>query len=1124
MKCPKCQVEIREGAKFCNECGTKLEKACRNCGSNNPAGSKYCDECGHDMSLPSAPLRKELSFDEKIEKIQKYLPRGITEKILSQRDKIEGEHRLVTVMICDMKGFTLLADRIGPEELYDMMDQVYEILIHKVHDYDGTVNEMTGDGIMALFGAPIALEDAPQRAIRSAMAIHREMTLFNEKIRHGKGDYQPVKMRIGIHTGPVIVGTLGNNLRVDFKAVGDTVNLASCMESLAEPGTTYISEDTFKLTEGLFRFEALGEKEVKGREKPVRVYQVIAPSTRRTRFDVNAERGLTPFVGREKELELLMDGFERSREGRGQSISIIAEAGIGKSRLLYEFRKAVSNEYTTFLEGRCFSYSRNAAYHPVADLLKANFDIQDTDTDQEIRKKVAAGLKIMKIDEASVLPYLLELLSVKESGMNKVALSPEAKRNRTNEALKRIILRGSEIRPLIMAVEDLHWIDRSSEEAMKELLESIAGARIFAIFTYRPEFVHTWGNRSYHSQVNLNRLSSRETVTMTTHILGTPYIERDLENLILQKTEGIPFFIEEFIKSLKDMKIIEKQDKSYQLSTNIQKLAIPSTIQDVIMARVDTLPEGAKEVLRTGSVIEREFSHDLIKRVIGSPEEELLSHLSILKDSELLYERGIYPKSSYIFKHALTREVVYDSILTKRRKQLHEKIAISIEKIYKEDICYHYGVLAGHCLASDNYEKGAEYSRLEAKRYQLGGLFLDAIEYAKKSVNCWEKLPQTETNQKKLIDARTTLANYYLNMNSSFDAKEVVEPILDLTLALNYRKRLPAIYTAIGCYYLWVEENTHKGLVFIDQATKIAEEVADYSSLWIALYQSGTFLFMTSKFEDVHIRLKKCLDFSLLTNNQMGMAFSKGSIAMSYLIQGKMNIAYDFAQETLALAEETGDAYIKGMAYSIYGVSCYSKGLFSEAKTHLSEWITSYEKSAPIGWIAWAYAYLGFTYTDLNEYDEAVNCYKRIISSMENVNYLPSISKLFKTCLVRTKAIRHGNDTEVVELRELFECYQDNKLMWSEGWMARNIGDILLNMDNAHLADGEVWFHKAIEADTRNGLRWQLANDHAFYAEWFMKNGDIHGAKEQLTKAIQIFSECGADGWVERMEKVLAAT
>src|SRR5512139_861798 len=318
MKCPKCQFENREGIKFCEKCGLKMELVCPACGAKIPPDRQFCGECGHDLTPSLKPILKELSSDEKLAKIQRYLPKNLTEKILAQRDKIEGERKQVTVMFCDMEGFTSLTEKLGSEEMYSVMDQVYEILIHKVHDYEGTVNELTGDGIMALFGAPIALEDAPQRAIRSALAVHREINKFSEQLKSEK-KMPPIKMRIGIHTGPVIVGTLGNDLRVEFKAVGDTVNLASRMEGLAEPGTTFVTEETFKLTEGLFRFEALGAKRVKGKEEPVKVYQVIAPSTRRTRFDVSTERGLTSFVGRERELELLLDSFERAKAGKGQT-------------------------------------------------------------------------------------------------------------------------------------------------------------------------------------------------------------------------------------------------------------------------------------------------------------------------------------------------------------------------------------------------------------------------------------------------------------------------------------------------------------------------------------------------------------------------------------------------------------------------------------------------------------------------------------------------------------------------------------------------------------------------------------------------------------------------------------
>jgi class 3 adenylate cyclase len=733
MECPRCGFDINPGKKFCTECGTRLALRCPNCNSEIDPDEKFCGECGHDLRKPSEPIPKELSF-------------------LSQRDKIEGERKQVTVMFCDLEGFTPLVEKLGAEEAYSIMDHIYEILIHKVHDYEGIVNEMTGDGIMALFGAPIALEDAPQRAIRSAYAIHREMSRFSDKSKQEKEDVPPLKMRIGIHTGPVVVGTLGNDLRVEFKAVGDTVNLASRMEDLAEPGATYISEETFKNTEGFFRFEFLGEKEVKGKQEPVKTYRVIGPSTRRTRFDVSAERGLTPFVGRERELELLLDGFERAKAGRGQAFSIMAEAGVGKSRLLYELRKVMANEDVTFLEGKCLSYSQGVAYHPIIDLFKSNFDVRENDIDSQIKDKVKINLKQLDVDEATTLPYLLDLLSIKYSGMDQISMSPEARKDQMIETMLRIPLKGSEIRPLIMAVEDLHWIDKSSEEALMHLLESISGARILLIFTYRPEFVHTWGGKSYHSQINLNRLSNRESLSMVTYLLGTENIESGLEEFILEKTEGVPFFIEEFIKSIKGLEIIERKDNTYRISKDIQTLTIPTTIQDVIMARVDSLPQGAKEVLQTGSIIEREFSYELIKRVTDLPEQELLSRLSILKDSELLYERGIFPQSTCIFKHALTREVVYDSILTKKKKRLHEEVGHAIEEIYSERLEEFYEMLAYHYSQSNSLEKTYEYLKVSGKKAVKSNSLKEAHLYYKEALNALNQLPLTDDNKRKQIE------------------------------------------------------------------------------------------------------------------------------------------------------------------------------------------------------------------------------------------------------------------------------------------------------------------------------------------------------------------------------------
>jgi class 3 adenylate cyclase/tetratricopeptide (TPR) repeat protein/ribosomal protein L40E len=1119
MKCPKCQTENPETANFCGECQTKLEKVCPNCNHLNQPQFKFCNKCGSNLTITPKEATKELSFDEKLAKIQRYLPKDLTQKILAQRDKIEGERKQVTVMFCDMEGFTSLTEKLGSEQMYSIMDEVYEILIHKVHDYEGTVNELTGDGIMALFGAPIALEDAPQRAIRSALAIHREINKLSDQLK-GEKKMPPIKMRIGIHTGPVIVGTLGNDLRVEFKAVGDTVNLASRTEGLAEPGTTYVTEDTFKLTEGFFRFEALGEKKIKGKEEPVRVYQVIAPSTRRTKFDVSAERGLTPLVGRERELELLLDCFERAKSGKGQAFSIISEAGCGKSRLLYEFRKAVANEDVNFLEGKCLSYSRGVAYHPVIDILKSNFDIREGEGDQEIREKVKKGLEIMKVDEASTLPYLLELLSVKDSGIDKIPMSPEAKKDRMIEAIKRIVLKGSEVRPLIIAFEDLHWIDKSSEDVIRSHLESIPGSRVLLMFTYRPEFVHTWGAKSYHNQLTLHRLSNRESLEMVTHILGTKEIERPLEELFLERAEGVPFFIEQFIKSLKDLKIIEKKENVYRLSRDIQHLTIPSTIQDVIMARVDSLPERAKEVLQTGSVIEREFSYPLINRVTGFLEKELLSHLSVLKDSELLYERGIYPQSNYIFKHALTREVVYESILAKRKKKLHEEIGNAIEDLYKDNLNEHYEVLAEHYFLSENYLKSAEYSRLAGRKAEKTASLNDAIAHTNRRVTSLERLPRADELDKQIIDSRTVLGLYMTQLDYHAEAKEAIDPIIDLAIKRNYKRRLCQIYTILGTYYCFVEENFPEVFKALEEALKISEEVKDIVTSVLASFWFGCALGMNCEFERSTKYFQRAIDVNLLVKNLWGIAAMKSALAyFSYRTNGKIDLEFQTTREALRIAEESGDIYSKALAYTNHGISCYGKGLLEEAQKHLLKGAEFCEKINYHAWNGLARFFLGETYFEMGGFLKSKEYYEKSSWLWDSNRMTPSWVNLGKVGLARSKVMNKEKDAN---LESLYAYSKNNKIKAGEGWFQIYIGEILLNIDDQHMSEAEHWIQKAIESDQRNRMMFNLGRDYLIYSNLFKRKDDRSKVQENLGKAIEIFKECGADGWVEKAAKDLS--
>ncbi|MFC1877072.1 AAA family ATPase [Thermodesulfobacteriota bacterium] len=1117
MKCPQCSFNNPENIKFCGECGNKLEKICPDCNSPNPPKFKFCGECGVDLQKPKESFNEQ-SFDDKIDKIQRYLPKGLTEKILSQKGKIEGERKQVTVMFCDMEGFTPLVGMIGAEDAYDIMDQVYEILIHKVHDFEGTINEMTGDGIMALFGAPIALEDAPQRAIRSAFSIHREIAKFSDKLIEGRKDIPSLKMRIGIHSGPVVVGTLGNNLRVEFKAVGDTVNFASRMEGLAEPGTSYVTSATFKLTEGLFRFEALGEKHIKGKETPVDVYRVIAPSTRKTRFDVNAERGLTTFVGRNREMELLLDSLGRTKEGAGQAFSIIGEAGIGKSRFLYEFRKAISNEDITFLEGKCLSYGKGTPYHPISDILKGNFEIMEKDTDEDIRIKVRQNLEILNADKSMTLPYLLELLSVNETGIDRSLISPEGLRDRTIESIKQIILKGAQKRPLILAIEDLHWVDKSTEDVLKQLIDTVPGVRVLMIFTYRPEFIHTWGGRSYHNQITLNRISNRESMFMVSNLLGAEPVDTELQRLILSRTEGVPFFIEEFVKSLLDLGLIKRVDDKILFQGVPQSINIPSTIQDMIMARVDKLPLGAKEILQIGSAIEREFGYNLIHPLSALGDRELLSNLSALKDSELLYERGIFPETTYIFKHALTREVIYDSILSNKKRIIHNKIGNVIETIYQNKSTDHYSALVEHFLQAENYEKAAEYSKIASKVAQKRSAYKDAIEYAKKCISSLEKLKSTDDLKRRIIDMRISLSDNCTTLNYHTEAQDAVAPIIDMAMKMEYKKSYPTIHLASGAYLGLVKEDLSSGAERLNKAIEISESSGDILHFWLASYFLASLLTSQCEFKKSNELYRKILELSESGKHLSGICAVKLTrAALNYNFQGKINDSYIDCKDSLSMSIELEDTHIIGMAYSCYGTGCFFKGFFKDAEKHLLEAVSLCERTNHFLWGAWASFWLGEIYYLYNDFEKSCFYFNNQIQLLKKSDMVPQWINLAKVSIAKAQS-KSGIKNINMDTMNGFAATNQAKSL--DSMLAHNLAEIYMNIGN--IQEAEKWIVESKKINKENKMIFHLGQNFAIHAEICKQMDDKNRAKKHLLEARKRYKECGADGWKDQIEKELS--
>jgi class 3 adenylate cyclase len=512
VKCPKCQFENSEGAKFCNECGAKMELACPACGKVNPSGSKFCNECGHPL--------KELSKDFPIDydRPQSYTPKHLVDKILTSRASIEGERKVVTVMFADVANFTSLSEKLDPEEVHTIMDGCFKILMDEIHKCEGTINQFTGDGVMALFGAPVAHEEHAQRACHAALSIQKEVSTYGEKVKKETGvDF---KMRIGLNSGPVIVGAIGDDLRMDYTAVGDTTNLASRMESLAEPGKILVSQNTERLARAFFALKPLGKVEVKGKAHPQEAFELIRAGEIATRIEAAAAKGLTRFVGRNNAMAVVMEAYEKAKAGSGQVVGMVGEAGVGKSRLFLEFRNRVARDDFTYLEGRCLHYGGFMPYLPILDILRVYFEIKEEDREHIIKKKLEE--KILQLDEnlEKEIAVFQDLLSLKVDDEKYLKLEPKAKKERAFEAIRNLLIRESQRKTAIVAIEDLHWVDKTSEAFLNDLIGCLANARFLLILLYRPEYTHHWGSKSYYNHIGLDQLTMESSAELVQWILA----------------------------------------------------------------------------------------------------------------------------------------------------------------------------------------------------------------------------------------------------------------------------------------------------------------------------------------------------------------------------------------------------------------------------------------------------------------------------------------------------------------------------------------------------------------------------------------------------------------------------
>ena len=676
IKCQRCQFENPEEARFCNRCGNALASPCGQCGKINPPGSLFCNQCGHDLiraKETSPPLDPFPSAS--------YTPKHLADQILTSKSALEGERKLVTVLFADVASFTSLSEKLDPEEVHQILDGCFQILMQKIHQYEGTINQFTGDGVMALFGAPLAHEDHAQRACHAALSIQHALSAYGEKIQK---EYEvPFQLRIGLNSGPVVVGKIGDDLRMDYTAIGDTTNLASRMQSLAQPGTILLSHHTHHLVEAFFQFQPLGKVEIKGKEEPQEAYQLLRPSEVETRIAAATAKGLTKFVGRKNSMTALLEAWEKVLSGSGQIVGIVGEAGVGKSRLLLEFRTRLPQGIFTYLEGRCLQYGSSLLYLPVLDILRFYFALQEGDREILLQRKLKESISSLDEKLLSSLPCFQDLLSLKVEEEAYLKLEAKQRRDRIFEAIRDLLLRESQNKPLMLAIEDLHWIDRPSQELLDYLIGWLANARILLLLLYRPEYAHPWGNKSYYNRIGLDQLSLPSSAELVAALLEGGKVAPELRQLILNRAAGNPLFLEEFTHTLLENGTIRKKDHTFALTRSPSEIQVPDTIQGIIAARMDRLEENLKRTLQVASVIGRDFAFRILQMITGM-QEELKSHLLNLQGLEFIYEKSLFPELEYIFKHGLTQEVAYNSLLIKRRKEIHERIGKAIEGLYPE--------------------------------------------------------------------------------------------------------------------------------------------------------------------------------------------------------------------------------------------------------------------------------------------------------------------------------------------------------------------------------------------------------------------------------------------------------
>jgi len=1093
MRCTNCGFECREGAKFCEQCGTIVAQT------------------------PS--LRSPAD----------YTPSHLAEQIhaaqsaLEARGKPISERKTITALFADMAGSTALIHGLDPEEAHHLIEPVVALMMEAVHYYEGYVAKSLGDGILALFGAPIAHEDHPQRALFAALRMQQAMRRHGDRIRLEKGI--PLQIRVGVHTGEVVVRSIRtDDLHTEYDPVGHTIHIASRMEGIATPSSILVSETTHKLAEGYFEFRALGATQVKGIPEPLPVYEVLGLGALRTRLQLAAHRGLARFVGRETELEHLTKALDEVRTGHGQVVAVVGEAGVGKSRLFHEFKER-SRRGCLVLETFSVSHGKAFANLPLIELLKNYCQITAQDDERRCRERVMGKVLTLERSFEDLVPYLLHLLGIGEAGSALAEMDARIRRDRTFDAITQLLTRESRDQPIELLFEDLQWLDRETEAFLAYLIEQVPGTRILLLLNYRPEYQPGWQHADHCSSLRLEPLGPAEAQGLLTALLGDNLSLAPLKQVILEKTEGNPFFMEEVVQTLAEEKSLLGDPGHYRIEQTPAALHIPTTVQGVLAARIDRLPVAEKELLQTLAVIGKEFPFSLIQRICAGPvahtDDDLRQLLAHLEAAEFIFERPAFPEVEYSFKHALTQEVAGHSLLMERRSALHERTAQAIEALFPARIADYCSELAHHYGLSGNIPKAVEYLHRAAQQALRHAAHLDAMHHLGVALELLKRLPDTPARVRWELTLLLSLGPALMDVRG-YGAPEVAATYtraLALCEQTGETSQLFAVQLGLRIHYVSrAEYATARDLA--ERMLHMAQRAEDPALLVNAHDALGMCCLLQGELEAARTHAEQALAIYDPEQHQAHVyahALDPGIWALDILVltlwlQGYPDQAYQRNLEALALAQKLafGPALADALAYAAELHQLRRES--SRVLEHADALITlSTEEGLPY-WRAWGTFFRGWALTERESPLEGIDQMREGLAAVRAAGGEDQRS-YFLALLADGNRRADNGETALGMLEEAMAFVHKSGERCHQAELYRLKGSILLSALKtgdclaACSDEAETCFRDAIALARHQGARSLELRAAMSLARLWQRKGKIAEARQALSEVYGRFTE-----------------